>query len=347
MSSKRFLKTLLKVAVTLSLLWWVVTRIGAERITDQLAGVRPGWLIIALSVFTVSNFLGAWQWQRLMHGLEIPFRYGRALILYFIGLFFNNFLIGSIGGDVVKVYSISRQERRGREGLAATFVDRFAGFFLMALFAILGCFYLILTPLIRGHELNTDILQYIALIFLVFILATVVLFSRRVGYLIYEVLLARFNPFGLRDKFREIHDFFHAYRHKYRLAAQVLALSFLIQLLRIAVHYFCALSIGFEIDFIYFLIFVPLIAMAALLPISVGGFGVRESAAPFLFGSVAVIAAVDPNGTLAFTTQFLASLVGYIVGAAGGALFLFSGRTIRLSEAEEKELSEVVAGDRD
>ena len=129
-------------------------------------------------------FLGAWQWQRLLQGLEIPFRYGRALNLYFVGLFFNNFLIGSLGGDIVKIYSISRQERRGREGLAATFVDRFAGFFLMALFAILSSLYLILTPLIRGHEVNTDILNYITIIFLVFVLATAFLFSQQVSWVI-------------------------------------------------------------------------------------------------------------------------------------------------------------------
>ena len=308
--------------------------------------MKPGWLVLAVAIFTVSNFLGAWQWQRLLQGLDIPFRYGRALNLYFVGLFFNNFLIGSLGGDIVKIYSISRQEHRGREGLAATFVDRFAGFFLMALFAILSSFYLLLTPLIRGHEVNNEILHYITIIFLAFVLASALLFSRRVSWVLYEVLLARFNPLGLRDKFREIHDFFHAYRQKYALAAHVFILSFLIQLLRIAVHYYCARAIGFDIDFIYFLIFVPLIAMAALLPISVGGFGVRESTAPFLFGSVALIAAVDPSGTLAFTTQFLASLVGYVVGAAGGVLFLFSGRKMRIEEAEDKELSDVVSGER-
>jgi len=345
LSQKQLLRTALKVAVTVSLLGWVASRIGIERIAGQLSSAHMGDLLAAILIFTVSNFLGAWQWQRLMNGLEIPFRYGRALNLYFVGLFFNNFLIGSLGGDIVKIFSVSRQEKRGREALAATFVDRFAGFFLMAVFAILASLFLILHPWIRGHEINSQILRYILLIFLVFILATAVLFSRRVAYLIYEVLLARFNPLGLRDKFREIHDFFHAYRHKYALAAQVFVLSALIQFLRIAVHYYCALSIGFDIDFVYFLMFVPLIAMAALLPISVGGFGVRESTAPFLFGSVAVIAAADPGGTLAFTTQFLASLVGYIVGAAGGVLFLFSGRKMRIGEAEDKGLDEVLKDD--
>ena len=139
------------------------------------------------------------------------------------------------------------------------------------------------------------------------------------------MLLARFNPLGLRDKFREIHDFFHAYRQKYALAAQVFVLSFLIQLLRIAVHYYCALAIGFDIDFIYFLIFVPLIAMAALLPISVGGFGVRESAAPFLFGSVALIAAVEPERDSGFH-HAIPGLPGGICGRRGGGSAVSSFR---------------------
>ena len=317
---KRFISTALKIVVTLLLFYWIVSKYEIGKIFEA----DFTCLGLATLVFFLSNFLGAWQWQKLLQGLGLEFPFRRSLNLYFIGLFFNTILPGCLGGDVVKVYSVSRIEKRGREGLAATFVDRFAGFFLLALFALAGSLYLLISPLFAGQTIRHNILIYILVIFLIFLLLSVVLFSRRITHLIYEGLLANVNPLGLKDKLRDWHELFHAYRHQYRLAGEVFLLSFLIQLSRIAVHYLCALSIGFDIDFIYFLIFVPLIAVVALLPVSFGGLGVRESSAPFLFTSVAAIAAVDPEGHLAVTTQFLASLVGILVGLIGGVLFILT-----------------------
>ena len=324
---RRLLFSLIKIAVTFLLLLWVVSRYEVSKLLEADLGMMG----LAVGTFILSNFLGAFQWQKLLRGQNIDFPYKRAVNLFFIGLFFNNFLPSSLGGDVVKVYSLSRVEKRGREGLVATFVDRFAGLFLLSLFALVSSTWLLATG---GQAVKQDILVYIAVVFVIFILATVFLFSRRIGRLVYEVFLARFNPLGLKDRFRRGHEFFHTYRHQYRLAVQVFLLSLAIQLARVAVHYFCALSIGFDISFIYFLLFVPLIAMAAVIPISFGGLGVRESTAPLLFTSMAVVAAVDPQGSLAVTTQLLASLVGIIVGLIGGALFILTRSSARVEISE-------------
>jgi uncharacterized protein (TIRG00374 family) len=325
---RRLLFPLIKIAVTLVLLFWVISKYEVS----NLLKADFGMMALAVGIFILSNFLGAFQWQKLLHGQDIAFPYSRAANLYFIGLFFNNFLPSSLGGDVVKIYSVSRVEKRGREGLAATFVDRFAGLFLLSLFALGASTWLLVTV---GQSVKQDILVYIAIVFVIFILVTAFLFSRRIGRLVYEVLLAPFNPLGLKDKFRKGHEFFHTYRHQYRLAGEVFILSLAIQLARVGVHYFCALSIGFDIDFIYFLLFVPIIAMAAVIPISFGGLGVRESTAPFLFTSMAAVAAVDPQGSLAVTTQLLASLVGIVVGLIGGALFILT-RTSGKVEVPER-----------
>lgn len=344
---KKVLSPALKVAVTLGLFWWVFSSHGLDRIGALLAQARWSQLLLALAVFTASNFLGALQWQRLLHGQGVALPLGRANRLYFIGIFFNVVLPGSLGGDVVKIYSISRVERKGREGLAATFVDRFAGFFMLALFAVGSSIYLLFSPLLAGQLLQRDLLVYVAMIFLMFLAGTIVLFSRRVSRLIYDILLARVDPLGLKSRFREMHECFHQYRHQYGLGLQVFLLSLAIQFMRVAVHYHCALAIGFRIDFVYFLLFVPLIAMVAMAPVSFGGLGVREGIAPFLFTSVAAIAAVDPAGSLAMTTQLLASLVGIATGLAGGVLFMLS-RSARPTEAlpspSEMEPSAPAAG---
>ncbi len=337
---KTFLSTCTKLSVTAVLLWWISTRYDINTILEADLTL----LLLAVGILVLSNLAGALQWKLLLQGQKIIFPYGRAVKLYFIGLFFNNFLPGALGGDVVKIYSISRVEKRGREGLAATFVDRFAGFFLLALFALAGSGWLLVTG---EAAVKQDIINYIFIVFGVFILATAVLFSRRVSSLIYDVILGRYKTFAPVAKFRESHEFFHAYRKQHPLAIRVFLLSLVIQLLRIAVHYVCALSIGFEIDFIYFLIFVPLIALVAIVPISFGGVGVRESIGPPLFTSVASIAAIAGAADLAAVTQLLATLVGILVGLIGGAVFVATRQTTGKAAAPAGSVTAPAANRRD
>ena len=213
---KRLLFSLIKIAVTFLLLLWVVSRYEVSKLLEADLGM----MALAVGTFILSNFLGAFQWRKLLQGQDIAFPYKRAVNLYFIGLFFNyflgyfltaarwrilisihgvwpplpvlvqsfmvgiffnNFLPSSLGGDVVKVYSLSRVEKRGREGLVATFVDRFAGLFLLSLFALVSSTWLLATG---GQAVKQDILVYIAVVFVIFILATVFLFSRRIGRLV-------------------------------------------------------------------------------------------------------------------------------------------------------------------
>ncbi len=77
-----------------------------------------------------------------------------------------------------------------------------------------------------------------------------------------------------------------------------------------------ALSIGFDVSFVYFLAFVPLIGLSASLPISFGGLGVREKLGIYLF------AFIHPSGSLAAANQFLASIVGILVSLIGGVFFI-------------------------
>ena len=326
---KRIIATLFKISVTLGLLYWVFTRHDISRIFEA----SPLWILLAIAVFILSNVIGALQWQLLMKGQGIETGFPRALNLYFIGVFFNTILPGALGGDVVKIYSVSRVERKGREGLAATFVDRFAGFFVMSLSAIGAS----LTLIFWGETVASGIQEYIVVVFLLFLVASVILFSRRVSRVIYEVLLARLSLMGLRDKFRECHEYFHAYRKQYALAGQVILLSVAIQFLRIYVHYLCARAIGFDVSLVYFLLFVPLIALAAVVPVSFGGLGVRESTGRFLFATVASLKVIDPAGSLAVATQLLASLVGILVGLIGGLMFALTRHSARVEVAEALE----------
>ncbi|HEX2958900.1 MAG TPA: lysylphosphatidylglycerol synthase domain-containing protein [Chitinispirillaceae bacterium] len=99
-------------------------------------------LLSHLQFFLLSGWLGVIQWIILLKNRGIPLKFWNAFRLYFVGLFFNNFIMGGIVGDAVKIASIKSQRGRGMAGLAATFLDRFAGLWAMCGFAVAGSFIL-------------------------------------------------------------------------------------------------------------------------------------------------------------------------------------------------------------
>jgi uncharacterized membrane protein YbhN (UPF0104 family) len=105
------------------------------------------------------------------------------------------------------------------------------------------------------------------------------------------------------------------FRERRRIFLAAIGLSVAIQTLRIGVHYVCALALGVSVSPVVFLLVVPAIAIAVTVPISLGGFGVREGVGVLLFGR----AGVGAPEALAF--ELLSHLVAVAVSAAGGILF--------------------------
>src|SRR3989339_770221 len=310
---RKALFLLLKLGFTGLLFYFIFRNFGLATIFSTLKQANPVLIFIAAILLLVSLFTSAIQWRLLLQAQGVLLEGWPAFKLYLIGHFFNNFLPGALGGDVVKVYRLKREIKRGKEALAPTFTDRYAGLFVLAFFALLSSFYI---HQFHHIEIETNLFLYIALLFGLFIVSLFFFFSRRVGGFVYGVLLKKINPFGLRDKVAELHDFLHTYRESGWLYAKIFLISTVTQLLRISVHILASRAIGFDVPVVYFLIFVPLIALLSSLPISFGGLGLREGLGSVLFGTI------SPDRALAVAAQLMASLVGILVSLLGGVLFV-------------------------
>jgi len=115
---------LLKFAVTALVIVILVGKLGWRDIISTVMQADMRWLMAAMGIFLISGILGVVQWKILLKNRGIPISFFRAFRLYFIGMFFNNFIFGGIVGDAVKVASIRSQNGKGMAGLAATFLDR-------------------------------------------------------------------------------------------------------------------------------------------------------------------------------------------------------------------------------
>ena len=113
---KRIFFTSLQIAITAFLLWWIF-RDPAKR-TQMVEALRTAdylWLIPGVASLGCAFLLQTERWRRLLRVQEINLGWWRTLRVYLIGAFFNLFLLGATGGDIVKIYYAMRETSSKRE----------------------------------------------------------------------------------------------------------------------------------------------------------------------------------------------------------------------------------------
>ncbi|MDA0712197.1 MAG: lysylphosphatidylglycerol synthase transmembrane domain-containing protein, partial [bacterium] len=256
----------------------------------------------------VSNILGAIQWHVLLGRQDIALPFPKTITLYFIGVFFNNFMVGNVGGDAVRIYDLKRITGRGLSGFAATFLDRFIGLFVLSCFSVIS---FSLSPELWRSGLLLPIVGLGSGLCAILCFGFSGRLSDKAVRLCRGVLPSKVS--GLAS---DIRDCFQMYRHAYFVLAQVGVLACGVQLSRVGVYYAVGLALGQHISLVHYMTFIPLIAIVSAVPISFGGIGVRENMGALLFGQVGMAPAV------ALAMMFLGYLAGIFASLMGGVMFV-------------------------
>jgi len=305
---KRSLGAILKLLVSVGLIWLFLRQIDLADVERAARTAQPIYLMAAVLLFTVSNLLGAIQWGYLLRVQDIHLPARRVVSLYFVGVFFNNFLVSNIGGDAVRVYDLSRTTGKGSQSFAATFLDRFVGLFVLILFSLVS---FSVNPELWSPGIAIPMVSLVSALTGILVFG----FSRRLsGWIV--GMAERFAPEKVVSLLQGVRDGFIAYRTEYGVIVRVLIVASGVQLTRVGVYYAVGHGMSLDIGFDHFLIFIPLIAIVAAIPISFGGIGVRENLGAILFGRVGV----DPAAALAM--MFMGYLAGIIASLAGGVSFV-------------------------
>ena len=306
---KSLLNGVLKLAVSVALLWYLLYDADVENFSTVFASTLPSLFVLAVFFFLLSNALGALQWYLLLQaqGLQINFR--QAVVFYWIGAFFNNVLLGNISGDALRIYDVMRLTGEGSGGAAATFMDRFIGLLATCTLALVA--YLLVDE-VRELELVTALVP----IWLGLVVFLAMGLSRRVGSFIEDRLLAPILPGRLAALVGRLRQSVVVYRHRIPLLAGVWLLSLTVQLSRILVYWSAGLAVGLDPGVTYFVAFQPVAAIVAALPISIGGLGVRENILVELFTSVGA------EGSGAFAMSLLGYAAGIVASLLGGIAFV-------------------------
>ncbi|KAF0242911.1 MAG: hypothetical protein FD180_3666 [Planctomycetota bacterium] len=314
---------IVRIAVGAGLLWWVFHKfIKVEEIRDLAKRTDRVLLILGLLTELLPIFITTFRWQILLRPVEIRLGFLRTLHFNYLGLFFNNFLVGLTGGDLVKAILIARGTDRRAAAVLTVFVDRLVGLVTLALIAGVACF---------ARLGNPDFLLAAAILwgFLVsFTLFGLVYFNRRLRAAQWVRGLRRKLP-GRRILI-ELDDAAHAYRGEWGVLAGAFVLSVFGHAASIGGAFILARSLGSTVALVDVLIYFPVVMMIASVPISIGTWGVGEAAFVGFFHKVGM-----PDAT-AVGLSLLVRLSQAIWTLPGGLL-------LAIDPAERKAVKEAEA----
>lgn len=262
----KLLKLFVKIALTLVALWIVFLKVDEKRLLNILLSSHPLWLFLAVLFFNASKIVSAIRLNYYFRSININLGELDNIILYYVGMFYNLFLPGGIGGDGYKIYLLHKQYQTKISPLInATLLDRLSGLAALAFLAALLLFFSSFAKLYKTANLLliTSMLAVLPL----FLLVHKRFFSLFEGVLKHTMLLA-----------------------------------FAVQLLQLICAIFIALSIGAHSNMTDYLVIFLLSSIVAVLPISIGGIGARELT--FVYGFDLI--GIEPSGGVAFSFLFFA-----------------------------------------
>ncbi len=135
---KRILKPLLKLLFTAGALWFVLHKIDVDSLQTALKSASGGWLFVAFVLFNASKIASAFRLNIYFRAIGLKLDEAYNLTLYYVGMFYNLFLPGGIGGDGYKIYLLNRHHKKPVKPLfQAVLLDRLSGLAALAVFALL------------------------------------------------------------------------------------------------------------------------------------------------------------------------------------------------------------------
>jgi glycosyltransferase 2 family protein len=303
----------IRIVASIAMLGYLAVRLatsGTEDLLPDWNASTLGWLSAAVGVTVLGIVLSAVRWQRVLAAIGLPARIGTLVWTYLASLFVGNFLISTIGGDVLRVTRLSKDNGSSPGTFASVVLERLTGWVVLPLITIAA---LLINPHLWTVDKATRVALLIAMITLVLLVVVLFLAAHpKVGG-------RMASNEGWRRFTGAIHLGLERFRHHPMAAAEVLVAGFVYQLAVVVAAFLAVRALGIHIGFTAVLAFMPVVAIVQVLPITIGGLGVREGAfALFLHdlgvGSDKAIAL----GLLLYGINLAASLLGAPAFAVGG-----------------------------
>ena len=325
---KKKIFTILRIVVSVGLIAYLIKSQFKDfkTILDMIKTVDIPLLLAAASIHIFGVWISAVRWQILLKTQNVRISQGYLSSSFLIGSFFNNVLPTSIGGDIFRSLDIANKAKVSVGKSASVLViDRFAGIISAALYAVIALFLGFATIGTTSYVIPVAIFFAVSII---------------LGFLILNPSILRLNKIvrkikflsKIREKLVEVYHTFLSFK-KYKLALfEALLCSLALQFGVICNYYLAARSLGINLSLTSFIFIVPVVATIAMLPIAIGGTGLRENALVFF-----MVALGAQNEKAAMTSLLIFAMI-LVLGIVGGITYAVRPFILKQSQPGAKDL---------
>jgi len=303
--NKKILMTLIRFVISFSLMGTILYYFRAQLPTVflYLKEAEPSYFVLAVFVFFTGLLAVAYRLRFVVqvHGTKLSV--SAAYYANLIGLFFNNVLPSTIGGEMVKAYYLYKDSNGSVTVFSAVVVDRLFGLVTMLFISISSIFFLDIAQ--GSHKIMGTIVMLTAAT----ITLAVFIFNKKIVDGLCQLHIP-FLPAVFLEKIREVYRAMYIYREHKGILGNCIALTVLGQISFIVANFLLATSLSIDIPIGFFFFFVPVLLIMGVAP-SVNGIGVRE--ATFLF-YLTEFTTPEKALALALLTTFFMIFVGILCG---------------------------------
>ena len=320
---RRSVSFTIRLLISVFFLGLVLSQVDLSQFFRLVIHAKLHFIALSLTISACCRLVIYYRITLLLHSKDVHIRYWDVVKIYWMCDFGSFFMPGLIGGDVLRTVGLRHYLQSTNKAASSVFVERFIGMFsllALALMSMIVC---------RSIFYNAS-LFYLIIVILILCVSTVTILFVYPSFV--KQLLERFfshNRFV--RKIGEIIDAIIAYEHHKTTLLGVFVLCVIVHILRIVNNYCILLALGVHVSITYFFLFMPLIFFVVMLPISIGGFGVKEGAFVYLFAFAGV------QNTAAFTLSLLGTVLNIIITLPGALIFLQEGFLIKQKVHQEKE----------
>ena len=308
---RRTLLLVAKAATSFLLLYLSLRWVNFAALVERLARLKPEWILLATLIVTIQVALLAIRWREIAAACGAYLALITALQFSFIGMFFNQVLPSTVGGDGARIWLFARQGAGWARATYSVLIDRVVGVFVLALIVV-AClpwtFELIRDPVARGVLLLIG-------------------FGSIAATFLFAIIGTWFQKWF--DQWRLTRHLSAASRAALTLCGSsrsigiVMLCSVTIHLFTIIAAWCCIKAIAAPVSFAQVLFLMPPVLLIVTIPISIAGWGVRESSMIVAFAYAGL---AQSNG---LTLSILFGAVSFVAGAVGGIVWITSGLRVR------------------
>lgn len=253
------------------LVWLVYSKIDLLGLLEKLRKVGFFEFAFCCALYLMGQMCSVYKWKTLLNELEVRPKMSDLFKSFFLGMFINSFGLGTVGGDMARVFSLNPESGKRTRVFASVIADRLQG--LIVLLSI-GIFSL----LIFHPPYVTPMIIYIA---------SGIALGLVLSWIIGPIAISKFLPQWMpkRDKIVESLQVFPTNK---KVILKITAISFCFHMIQMYLAYEIFNIISQGLAFSTIVSTIPFVNAASTLPLSVNGIGVRETVSMYLLGPAGI-----------------------------------------------------------